>query len=134
MAETVEELTPLKKKLDEFGTFLSKVRLHASFWLIRSLLSVQGCASRKILGRVLVYLPICSISAEFHTGQVLMPYADRSTSAMQVIAVICVLVWVINIPRFADPVHGNWVSSFAACCHWFHRPGKWPCRPGRPHS
>ncbi len=25
MAETVEELTPLKKKLDDFGTFLSKV-------------------------------------------------------------------------------------------------------------
>lgn len=25
MAETVEELTPLKKKLDDFGSFLSKV-------------------------------------------------------------------------------------------------------------
>ena len=30
---------------------------------------------------------------------------------MQVIAVICVLVWFINIPRFGDPVHGNWVSA-----------------------
>ncbi|KAK9918863.1 hypothetical protein WJX75_007624 [Coccomyxa subellipsoidea] len=48
MAESVDEMTPLKKKLDEFGSFLSKV-----------------------------------------------------------IAVICVLVWVINIPRFGDPVHGN---------------------------
>ena len=44
-----EELTPLKRKLDEFGTFLSKV-----------------------------------------------------------IAVICVLVWVINIPHFNDPLHGGW--------------------------
>ncbi|CAL5220117.1 g2070 [Coccomyxa viridis] len=52
MAEVDEELTPLKKKLDDFGTFLSKV-----------------------------------------------------------IAVICVLVWVINIPRFADPVHGNWLQG-----------------------
>jgi hypothetical protein len=27
MAESVEEMTPLKKKLDEFGTFLSKACL-----------------------------------------------------------------------------------------------------------
>ncbi|CAL8471661.1 g11203 [Coccomyxa elongata] len=52
MAEAVDEMTPLKKKLDEFGSFLSKV-----------------------------------------------------------IAVICVLVWVINIPRFGDPVHGNVVEG-----------------------
>lgn len=35
---------------------------------------------------------------------------DTLFHAMQVIAVICVLVWVINIPRFGDPVHGNLVS------------------------
>ena len=52
MAETNEEMTPLKKKLDEFGTFLSKA-----------------------------------------------------------IAVICVLVWIINIGHFNDPIHGGWVSE-----------------------
>lgn len=52
MAETNEEMTPLKKKLDEFGTFLSKA-----------------------------------------------------------IAVICVLVWIINIGHFNDPIHGGWVSA-----------------------
>ena len=55
MAETSEEMTPLKKKLDQFGTFLSKA-----------------------------------------------------------IAVICVLVWIINIGHFNDPIHGGWVSK--PCC------------------
>ncbi|PRW20976.1 calcium-transporting ATPase endoplasmic reticulum-type isoform A [Chlorella sorokiniana] len=52
MAEAQEEDTPLKQKLDEFGTFLSKV-----------------------------------------------------------IAVICILVWVVNLPHFADPIHGSWVAG-----------------------
>lgn len=50
MADVEEEMTPLKRQLDDFGTFLSKV-----------------------------------------------------------IAVICILVWVINIPHFNDPLHGGWV-------------------------
>lgn len=57
MAETNEEMTPLKKKLDEFGTFLSKA-----------------------------------------------------------IAVICVLVWIINIGHFNDPIHGGWVSARSCIC------------------
>eukprot|EP00897_Mesotaenium_endlicherianum_P009526 jgi/Mesen1/8601/ME000005S08568 len=48
MSESVNEMTPLKRKLDEFGTFLSKV-----------------------------------------------------------IAVVCVLVWVVNISHFRDPAHGG---------------------------
>eukprot|EP00884_Botryococcus_braunii_P019514 jgi/Botrbrau1/6246/Bobra.0129s0001.2 len=52
MVEAPEDVTPLKQKLDEFGTFLSKV-----------------------------------------------------------IAMICILVWVINIPRFNDPLHGGWVQG-----------------------
>ncbi|KAI3430776.1 hypothetical protein D9Q98_009188 [Chlorella vulgaris] len=52
MAEATDEDTPLKQKLDEFGTFLSKV-----------------------------------------------------------IAVICVLVWVVNLPHFKDPIHGSWFGG-----------------------
>ena len=52
LSETETELTPLKRKLDEFGKFLSKA-----------------------------------------------------------IAVICVLVWVVNVGHFCDPVHGGCVRG-----------------------
>lgn len=32
-------------------------------------------------------------------------------SNAQVIAVVCVLVWVVNLPHFADPIHGSWVAG-----------------------
>ncbi len=37
MAEVDEELTPLKKKLDDFGTFLSKVHADATLSFMSSL-------------------------------------------------------------------------------------------------
>lgn len=36
-------------------------------------------------------------------------------TVLQVIAVICVLVWIINIGRFSDPVHGSWVCLQPSC-------------------
>lgn len=35
-------------------------------------------------------------------------------ACLQVIAVICVLVWIMNINRFNDPALGGWVSGEAA--------------------
>jgi hypothetical protein len=32
-------------------------------------------------------------------------------TACQVIAVICVLVWVVNLPHFKDPIHGSWFNG-----------------------
>jgi len=52
MASASENETPLKQKLDQFGTFLSKS-----------------------------------------------------------IAVICILVWVVNLPHFSDPLHGSWFGG-----------------------
>ena len=52
MAEAEEQDTPLKQKLDQFGTFLSKA-----------------------------------------------------------IAIICILVWVVNLPHFNDPLHGSWFGG-----------------------
>ena len=52
ISEAQEQETPLKQKLDQFGTFLSKA-----------------------------------------------------------IAVICILVWVVNLPHFSDPLHGSWFGG-----------------------
>ncbi|KAI0019550.1 calcium-transporting ATPase sarcoplasmic/endoplasmic reticulum type [Xylariomycetidae sp. FL0641] len=36
---------------------------------------------------------------------------DFGDTLAKVITVICVLVWLINIPNFADPSHGNWTKG-----------------------
>ncbi|RWA14684.1 hypothetical protein EKO27_g405 [Xylaria grammica] len=36
---------------------------------------------------------------------------DFGDDLAKVITVICVLVWLINIPNFADPSHGNWTKG-----------------------
>lgn len=36
---------------------------------------------------------------------------DFGDSLAKVITVICILVWLINIPHFADPSHGNWTKG-----------------------
>ncbi|RYP56185.1 hypothetical protein DL769_009951 [Monosporascus sp. CRB-8-3] len=36
---------------------------------------------------------------------------DFGDSLAKVITVICVLVWLINVPHFADPSHGNWTKG-----------------------
>jgi hypothetical protein len=38
----------------------------------------------------------------------------RAAAAGQVIAGICLAVWLINIPRFNDPLHGGWVRGWPA--------------------
>ncbi|EFX02896.1 endoplasmic reticulum calcium P-type ATPase [Grosmannia clavigera kw1407] len=36
---------------------------------------------------------------------------DFGDNLAKVITVICILVWLINIPNFADPSHGNWTKG-----------------------
>ena len=71
-------------------------------------------------GRILVHMPEAQLWVQRPSYSMLC--ADRSMLPVQVIAVICVLVWVINIPRFADPVHGNWVRNPTVCCDHGYRP------------
>lgn len=42
---------------------------------------------------------------------------------VQVIAVICVLVWVVNLPHFKDPIHGSWFAGEGALCRSHHGVG-----------
>lgn len=36
---------------------------------------------------------------------------DFGDNLAKVITVICILVWLINIPHFSDPTHGNWTKG-----------------------
>ena len=83
MASSEEERTPLQHKLDEFGEQLSKVR---------------GWKYDMEFGDIippslsLVPSPPCLLS--------------------QAISIICIIVWVININHFNDPVHGgSWFKA-----------------------
>ena len=95
MVESTEEMTPLKRKLDDFGTFLSKVIavICVLVWLInipRFKDPVHGSWVSLLF------------TMHYKTIQAL---EDFSTFLSKVIAAICVLLWLINIPRFKDPLH-----------------------------
>lgn len=107
-------MTPLKKKLDEFGSFLSKVwdhtiwqaleinKAHFVVWLLLNLWSEGGgvggrfpvWAFRTILQWITVY-------------QLNVSWSTIDGDLHQVIAVVCILVWVVNIGHFRDPAHGG---------------------------
>lgn len=82
-------MTPLKKKLDEFGEFLSKVceDWNALFCPVVAGLQFNHCA---------LLSPVISFTVD-----------ANNELACQVIAVVCVLVWVVNIGHFRDPAHGG---------------------------
>ena len=116
MAEAQDEDTPLKQKLDEFGAFLSKVLLlygrgTCIFDEQLQRLAVPRLPSHLHETTTLSILHLHTLSPPpppptltFHLLSCLLP-------PCQVIAIICVLVWVVNLPHFRDPIHGSWFSG-----------------------
>ena len=62
MAETIEELTPLKQKLEDFGQFLSKARPCSRMLLCRRVLVPQSQAMRRysLLLRTIFSTRVCA--------------------------------------------------------------------------
>lgn len=90
MAATEQEKTPLQQKLDEFGEQLSKVGE-----------IVQKMSRNKTQQRIKLF----RTSLKHHLTFLWLP-------VIQVISLICVAVWIINIGHFNDPVHGgSWIRG-----------------------
>ena len=86
MVDTEGEKTPLQQKLDEFGEQLSKVSMLFHFKM--------GLAS------IISYLML-----------LYMIIIKEILNSFQVITVICIAVWAINIGHFNDPIHGgSWIK------------------------
>lgn len=92
---SAEELTPLKRELDEF------LQLPAVF---------SGAC--KLICPLLSNYPLMFT----HPQQVeeLTPLKRKldefGNFLSKAIAIICILVWVINIRHFKDPIHGGWLQ------------------------
>lgn len=107
-------MTPLKKKLDEFGSFLSKVwdhdiwqafeinKAHFVVWLLLNLWIEGGGEG----GRFPVWV-FRTILQWITVYQLNVSWSTIDGDLHQVIAVVCILVWVVNIGHFRDPAHGG---------------------------
>lgn len=103
MASTDAERTPLQQKLDQFGEQLSKVSRFvycSCHW--------KCCSMTKhdlffFFFLLLMYTFVfCSVRS----------IAQHLCALLQVISVICVAVWAINVGHFNDPVHGgSWLRG-----------------------
>lgn len=137
MAEAQDEDTPLKQKLDEFGAFLSKVspdhRKNKGSGNCDAnpsslMLTTAACAGPwlQLLPPHAAALPAWPPApVPWFSNPSPLPSRPFLTCPFpflppcpprQVIAVICVLVWVVNLPHFRDPIHGSW---FAGALYYF---------------
>lgn len=128
MAATEQEKTPLQQKLDEFGEQLSKVSKTGE----HQLMYIHTGAIQKC---VFFYPVPAGLASLKHSGEYLNTNFIKSPGRvyicskniqlwlksdglcfarlyLQVISLICVAVWIINIGHFNDPVHGgSWIRG-----------------------